>query len=349
MPKPLPKPLLGALAGEAVWPPPVWLMRQAGRYLPEYRAVRARAGDFIALCTTPALAAEVTLQPVRRFAMDGAILFSDILILPWALGHGLDFREGEGPVLPPLRDRTAVDQLDPAGLSERVAPVLETVRRVRAALRDSSPGTALIGFAGAPWTVACYMVEGRGTKEFAAPRRMAYAEPALFGALMGRLEAATVEYLALQAEAGAEALMLFDSWAGLLAPRMFAEHVIEPARRIRAALRERCPGVPVVGFPRLAGLGAVAYAERTGVGAVALDTGADLARTGPMLPAGVATQGNLDPMALVAGGAALATGVRDVLAAVRGRPHVFNLGHGVVPETPPEHVGELVRLVRAAE
>jgi uroporphyrinogen decarboxylase len=340
------KPLLRALGGEALWPPPVWLMRQAGRYLPEYRAVRARAGGFIALCTTPELATEVTLQPVQRFGMDGAILFSDILILPWALGHGLDFREGEGPVLPPLEDRAGVDRLDPARMGERVAPVLETVRRVRGALEAGFSRTALIGFAGAPFTVACYMVEGRGTKEFARPRRMAHAEPALFGALMERLTAATVEYLALQAEAGAEALMLFDSWAGLLPPPLFGEHVVEPARRIRAALRERCPGVPFVGFPRLAGVGAVGYAEATGVDAVALDTGADLARIGPMLPPGVATQGNLDPMALAAGGAALAAGVRGVLAAAKGRPHVFNLGHGVVPETPPEHVGELVWLVR---
>jgi len=340
----MPKPLLRALSGEAPWPPPVWLMRQAGRYLPEYRAIRARAGGFLALCMAPELAAEVTLQPVRRFGMDAAILFSDILILPWALGHGLEFQEGEGPVLPPLQDCGAVDRLDPAGLGERVAPVLETVRRVRAEVGDA----ALIGFAGAPWTVACYMVEGRGSKEFARPRRMAHAEPALFGALMERLTAATVEYLALQAEAGAEALMLFDSWAGLLPPALFAAHVVEPARRIRAALAERCPGVPFIGFPRLAGLSAVRYAEATGVDAVALDTGADLARIGKLLPPGVTTQGNLDPMALVAGGAALASGVRDVLAAARGRPHVFNLGHGVVPETPPEHVGELVRLVREA-
>ena len=342
----MPKPLLRTFAGEALWPPPVWLMRQAGRYLPEYRAVRARAGNFIALCTTPELATEVTLQPVRRFGMDGAILFSDILILPWALGHGLDFREGEGPVLPPLENQAGVDRLDPARMGERVAPVLETVRRVRESLDASFPATALIGFAGAPFTVACYMVEGHGTKEFARARRMAHAEPALFGALMERLTAATVDYLALQAEAGAEALMLFDSWAGLLPPPLFAEHVIEPARRIRAALRERCSGVPVIGFPRLAGVGAVTYAEATGMDAVALDTGADLRRLAPMLPAGVATQGNLDPMALVAGGAALAAGVREVLAAAKGRPHVFNLGHGVVPETPPENVAELVRLVR---
>ena len=341
----MPKSLLQTLAGEALWPPPVWLMRQAGRYLPEYRAVRARAGDFIALCTTPEMAAEVTLQPVRRFGMDGAILFSDILILPWALGHGLAFREGEGPVLPPLEDRAGVDRLDPARMGERVAPVLETVRRVRGALDAEFPGTALIGFAGAPFTVACYMVEGRGTKEFKRARRMAHAEPGLFGALMERLTAATVEYLVLQAEAGAEALMLFDSWAGLLPPALFVEHVIEPARRIRAALRERCPGVPVVGFPRLAGAGVVPYAA-AGMDVVALDTGADLRRLAPMLPAGVATQGNLDPMALVAGGAALAAGVRGVLAAAQGRPHVFNLGHGVEPETPPENVAELVRLVR---
>ncbi|MBV9748927.1 MAG: uroporphyrinogen decarboxylase [Acetobacteraceae bacterium] len=342
----MPKPLLRTLAGETLWPPPVWLMRQAGRYLPEYRAVRAQAGDFIALCTAPALAAEVTLQPVRRFGMDGAILFSDILILPWALGYGLAFHEGEGPVLPRLEDRASVDRLDPARMGERVAPVLETVRLVREALDAGFPGTALIGFAGAPFTVACYMVEGGGTKEFARARRMVHAEPALFAALMERLAAATVEYLALQAAAGAESLMLFDSWAGLLPPRLFAEHVIEPARRIRAALRERYPGVPFIGFPRLAGIGAARYAATTGVDAVALDTGADLARIGPMLPADVATQGNLDPIALVAGGDALAAGVREVLAAAKGRPHVFNLGHGVVPETPPEHVAELVRLVR---
>ena len=337
-----PKRLLGALIGEAVWPPPVWLMRQAGRYLPEYRAVRSRAGSFLALCTAPALAAEVTLQPVRRFGMDGAILFSDILILPWALGRDLDFREGEGPVMSPLRSAAEVDRLDATSLAGRVSPVLETVRLVR---RDVG-GAALIGFAGAPFTVACYMVEGRGTKEFAQARRLAHADPALFAALIERLTAATVEYLALQAEAGAEALMLFDSWSGLLPPRLFSEYVMNPAARIRSALRDRCPGVPVIGFPRLAGLGAVAYAEATGVDALALDTGADLERLCPMLPERVATQGNLDPMALVAGGTALAAEARGVLAAVKGRPHVFNLGHGVVPETPPENVAELVRLVR---
>jgi uroporphyrinogen decarboxylase len=336
------KPLLRALAGEAVWPPPMWLMRQAGRYLPEYRAVRSQAGNFLALCTAPTLAAEVTLQPVRRFGMNGAILFSDILILPWALGRDLDFREGEGPVMSPLREAAEVDRLDGPGLAGRVAPVLETVRLVRREVGDA----ALIGFAGAPFTVACYMVEGRGTKEFAQARRLAHADPALFAALIDRLTAATIEYLALQAEAGAEALMLFDSWAGLLPPSLFAEHVIRPAARIRSALRDRFPDIPFIGFPRLAGLGAVTYAEATGVDALALDTGADLERLCPMLPARLATQGNLDPMALVAGGTALAAEARRVLAAVEGRPHVFNLGHGVVPETPPENVAALVRLVR---
>lgn len=338
------KPLLRALAGEALWPPPLWLMRQAGRYLPEYRALRATAGDFITLCTTPALAAEVTLQPLRRFGMDAAILFSDILILPWALGYGLDYREGEGPVLPPLQDRAAVDRLDRSHFADHVAPVLETVRRVKQEVGDA----ALIGFAGAPFTVACYMVEGRGSKEFARTRRMAHADAALFDALIGRLTETTVEYLAWQAEAGAEALMLFDSWAGVLSPRLFARYVTAPALHIRAALRTRCPGIPVIGFPRLAGASAIPYANTTGIDALALDTGADLAWVARNLPAGIATQGNLDPLALVAGGAALAAEAEAVLSAARGRPHIFNLGHGVVPETPPEHVAELIRHVRKA-
>ena len=338
------KPLLRVLDGEALWPPPIWLMRQAGRYLPEYRAVRAQAGDFIALCTNPALAAEVTLQPVRRFGMDAAILFSDILILPWALGYGLEYRDGEGPVLPQLDGHAAVDRLDSSHFADHVAPVLETVRRVRQELQEA----ALIGFAGAPFTVACYMVEGRGSKEFPRTRRMAHAEAALFGALMDRLVAATIDYLAWQAEAGAEALMLFDSWAGVLSPRLFAQHVTAPARQIRDALRVRCPGIPVIGFPRLAGASAIPYATATGIDALALDTGADLAWVARHCPATIATQGNLDPLALAAGGPALEAEIALVLAAARGRPHIFNLGHGVIPETPPEHVAALVRRVRDA-
>src|ERR1700716_1865628 len=220
------KKLLRVLSGEAVWPPPVWLMRQAGRYLPEYRAVRAEVKDFVALCTTPALAAEVTLQPIRRYGFDAAILFSDILMLPWALGHGLEFKEGEGPVLPKLRDEAAVAALDPSRVAARVAPIMETVRLVRSGLAaEGFADTTLIGFAGAPFTVACYMVEGGGSKDFAAVRRMAYDEPGLVGWLMSVLTEATIDYLAAQIEAGAEAVMLFDSWAGVLSPSLFRRHV----------------------------------------------------------------------------------------------------------------------------
>ena len=342
------KPLIRALTGEAVWPPPLWLMRQAGRYLPEYRAIRATVPDFIALCTTPELAAEVTLQPIRRYQFDAAILFSDILILPWALGHGLAFKEGEGPVLPRLRDAAGVAALNPARVAEAVAPIMDTVRRVRAGLAaEGFASTALIGFAGAPFTVACYMVEGGGSRDFAVTRALAYADPALFARLMDILTEATIEYLAAQAEAGAEALMLFDSWAGVLSPSLFRAHVVAPTRRIIAALRLRFPAVPIIGFPRLAGVMLAEYAA-TGANAIGLDTGMDPARAASMLPPGIALQGNLDPMALVAGGESMLREVDSVLSAMRGRPFVFNLGHGIVPHTPPEHVAALVAAVRGA-
>ncbi|HVZ08571.1 uroporphyrinogen decarboxylase [Rhodopila sp.] len=343
------KPLLRALNGEAVWPPPMWLMRQAGRYLPEYRAVRTQVRDFMGLCTNPDLAAEVTLQPIRRYGFDAAILFSDILVLPWALGHGLEFREGEGPVLPKLRDRAGLAALDPTLVAERVAPVMETVRLVRTGLRREGfeGGTALIGFAGAPFTVACYMIEGGGSRDFGVVRAMAYAQPALFQDLMDLLTETTVQYLSAQVEAGAEALMLFDSWAGILAPSLFRRHVVAPARIITAALKRRYPHVPVIGFPRLAGLMLGGYAD-TGVDGIGVDTGSDLRAAASMLPASVAVQGNLDPMALVAGGDALTAEARAVLAAARGRPFIFNLGHGIVPQTPPEHVAMLREQVRGA-
>jgi uroporphyrinogen decarboxylase len=341
------KPLLRALNGEAVWPPPLWLMRQAGRYLPEYRAIRAQTKDFVALCTSPDKAAEVTLQPLRRYGFDAAILFSDILMLPWALGHGLEFKEGEGPVLPPLRDEAGVAALDPSRVTERVAPIMETVRLVRAGMKaEGFDQTALIGFAGAPFTVACYMVEGGGSKDFAHVRRMAYAQPALFASLIDTLAEATIGYLSAQMEAGAEVLMLFDSWAGVLSPSLFWAHCVEPTRRIVAALKARHPHVPVIGFPRLAGTMARDYAT-TGVKAVGVDTGSDLAVVASMLPPHVAVQGNLDPLSVVAGGTAMAAEVRSVIGAARGRPFIFNLGHGIVPQTPPEHVAQLVELVRA--
>ena len=343
------KPLLQVLAGQPVWPPPLWLMRQAGRYLPEYRKIRAHAGDFIALCTAPELAAEVTLQPIRRYGFDAAILFSDILMVPWALGHGLRFAEGEGPVLPKLRDTAAVHALDIGRLTREIAPILETVRRVRTGLAaEGFERTTLIGFAGSPFTVACYMVEGGGSKDFSATRHMAYADPALFTGLMDILTEATIVYLGAQIEAGAETVMLFDSWAGVLSPSLFRTHVIAPTAHIVRVLRDRFPGVPIVGFPRLAGPMLAEYVRVTGVNAVAMDTATDPVRAAREVPGHVAIQGNLDPMALLAGGDALAGEVRSILTAIRGRPSIFNLGHGIVPQTPTEHVTKLVELVRAA-
>jgi uroporphyrinogen decarboxylase len=338
------KKLLRTLAGQPTWPPPVWLMRQAGRYLPEYRAVRARAGSFIELCTTPALAMEVTLQPLRRFGFDAAILFSDILMLPWALGQELRYAEGEGPLLAPVRDAAAVRALDVARVSQAIAPILETVRGLRAEVGDA----ALLGFAGGPFTVACYMIEGRGSKEWNAVRRMAWSDPALFAGLIDLLTEQTIVYLSAQIDAGAEAVMLFDSWAGVLAPSLFRAHVIEPAARITAALQARHPGVPVIGFPRQAGLMLEAFVRATGVQGIGLDTSAELALAARQMPAAVAIQGNLDPQALVAGGAAMTRETEAILAAMRGRPFIFNLGHGIMPETPLAHVAALVRQVRAA-
>src|SRR5271156_1767367 len=248
------KKLLRALCGEAVWPPPVWLMRQAGRYLPEYRAIRATVPDFITLCTTPALAAEVTIQPIRRYNFDAAILFSDILVVPWALGQGLSFKEGEGPVLPPLRDEAAFRALDPSRVMEKTAPVMEAIRLVRIGLTgEGFDSTALIGFAGAPFTVACYMIEGGGSRDFAATRTMAWQNPGLFERVIDLLTETTVAYLAAQIEAGAETLMLFDSWAGGLAPSQFRQYVIKPTQRIVALLHQRFPHIPMIGFPRMAG------------------------------------------------------------------------------------------------
>jgi len=344
-----PKHLLRALTGISVWPPPIWLMRQAGRYLPEYRAVRAKAKDFIALCTTPELATEVTLQPIRRYRLDAAILFSDILMVPWALGQGLAFREREGPVLPPLRDASGVAALDPSRLLDRVAPILETVRQVRQTLPEEGlGGTALIGFAGSPFTVACYMVEGGGSRDFAATRSMAFGSPALFAQLLDILADATVSYLSAQIDAGAEAVMLFDSWAGVLSPGQFRTHVVRTTRRIVGELGRRHPAVPVIGFPRLAGLLVGEYARATGVHAVGLDTGTDLVLAKSLMQSRVALQGNLDPIALLAGGSAMRIEATSILEAMRGWPFVFNLGHGIVPQTPPAYVAELVELVRAA-
>ncbi|NHN89083.1 uroporphyrinogen decarboxylase [Acetobacter sp. LMG 1627] len=342
--------LLRTLKGEAMWPPPIWLMRQAGRFLPEFRALREKA-DFLTRCMTPDLATEITLQPIRRFAMDGAILFSDILILPWAMGQSLEFIEKRGPVLEPIRSAADLARLDPKRIAERTAPVGETLRRVRKALGEqvgaAAPDTVtLIGFAGAPFTVGCYMVEGGGSREFAQTRLMAYREPALFDRLIDLLTETTASMLADQIEAGAQAVMLFDSWAGLLPPQEFRRHVINPTRQIVSYLKGRYPHVPVIGFPRLAGVMSPEYARETGVDAMALDTGADLTTVAKQVSPNLVLQGNLDPVSVLAGGEGMLREALSIREAGRGRAHVFNLGHGVLPETPHEHVGELLAALR---
>ena len=341
------KPILAVLSGQPVWPPPVWLMRQAGRYLPEFRTLRSQA-DFMTRCLTPDLATEITLQPIRRYRMDAAILFSDILIVPWALGQDVRFMEGQGPVLEAVRTEAALNVLSSERLTAMTAPIMETVRRVRSSLDADAPDCTLLGFAGSPFTVACYMVDGRGTRDFPETRRMAHANPLLFDRLLRLLVEATISYLTLQIEAGAEAVVLFDTWAGLLTPPLFGSAVIEPTRLIVEALNVRFPRIPIIGFPRLAGMMIGPYSERTGVNGLGLDTNADLVTAGSLVGDQLALQGNLDPLCLVAGGPALEREARRIARALRGSPHIFNLGHGVLPETPPEHVRLLVETVRTA-
>lgn len=326
-----------------VSPPPVWMMRQAGRYLPEYRETRARAGDFLSLCLNPELATEVTLQPIRRYGFDASILFADILLIPHAMGQPLAYREGEGPVLEPVRDRAQVARLT-GDSAERLSPVYQTVRNLRAALPAE---VALIGFAGAPWTVAAYMVEGRGGKGFVAARRWAFSDPDGFQTLIDMVTEATIHYLLAQIEAGANAIQIFDSWAGLLPASQLERWVIRPTRRIVEALKARHPQVPVIGFPRGVGPAVPAYCAGTGVDGVSLDESLDPAWAAQAVPAVVVLQGNMDPQFVVAGGPAMRAEADRILAVLAGRPHIFNLGHGLVPETPPEHVGELVAHIRA--
>ncbi|MGH7029963.1 MAG: uroporphyrinogen decarboxylase [Stellaceae bacterium] len=342
MASPVTKPLLRALAGEKLSSPPWWLMRQAGRYLPEYREVRSRAADFVELCLTPALAAEITLQPVRRYGMDAAILFSDILLLPHALGQKLAFRDGEGPVLEPILDTRGLARLDGDNAVARLDPVIDAVHRVHAAL---GPRTALIGFAGAPWTVATYMVEGGASRDFRRVKGWAYRDPAGFGALIDLLVEATIELLSAQITAGAEIVQLFDSWAGILPEAAFARWVVAPTKRIVAALRRRHPDCPIIGFPRGAGLLYERYATETGIGAISLDSMVPTGFARDRLRPRAVVQGNLDPVLLLIGGAVLATAVGELRGAFAGGAWVFNLGHGVLPQTPPENVAALARLL----
>lgn len=327
-------PLLQVLAGIRHDPPPVWLMRQAGRYLPEYRAVREAKGGFLELLLDPAAAAEVTLQPVRRFGMDGAILFSDILVVPWAMGQALAFEAGEGPRLTPaLRDAPLMLALTAMTTEAgKLAPIIETVRRVRGAL---GPNAALLGFAGGPWTVATYMIAGAGG-ELETARLAAYRDPLGFRALIDRITNVTIGYLAAQIAAGAQAVQIFDSWSGALPPDQFERWVIRPTRQIVASIGHLAP---VIGFPRGAGQNFARYAELTGVHALALDETA----VPDGLPESLPVQGNLDPMALLAGGEALDRALDQCLARFAGRPHILNLGHGIAKETPVAHVEQLLR------
>ncbi|MCW2364730.1 uroporphyrinogen decarboxylase [Sphingobium sp. B7D2B] len=334
-------PLLSVLRGAVPARPPLWLMRQAGRYLPEYRALRAEKGGFLDLCYDSESAAEVTLQPIRRFGFDGAILFSDILVVPHALGQDLWFEAGEGPRLAPPLVEGELTSLVPA--PQRLAPVIDTVRRVRAAL---APQTTFLGFAGSPWTVATYMVAGQGSKDHAAARRMAYQQPAKFGAIIDAIIETTVDYLSAQIAAGVDAVQLFDSWAGSLSPAQFRQWVIAPNARIVKALKLRHPDTPIIGFPKGAGAKLVAYAQETGVDALGLDETLDPAWAARELPAHLPLQGNLDPLALIAGGETLDRAVDAILEALYGRPHIFNLGHGILPDTPIAHVEQLVARVR---
>jgi len=337
------QPFLRTLAGDTVSPPPIWLMRQAGRYLPEYRQVRAQQPDFIAFCLNPDAAAEVTLQPIRRYGFDASIVFADILLIPYGLGQKVWFEKGEGPKLEPL----ALDQIGSLSIeraNEVLSPVSETIAKVRAGLPETC---SLIGFAGSPWTVATYMIEGGGSKDRFTTRSLAWSEPAAFDALMDLLADASAHYLKAQADAGANALKLFDSWAEGLPDPLFDRVIIRPTKRIIDRLRDMGVTQPVIGFPRGTGPQAVRYAEQTGIAALALDHGVDTEWARTTLPTDLPVQGQLDPTVLRAGGKALDSEVDRLLSAWAGRPYVFNLGHGIHLDTPPEHVTQLIERVRS--
>ena len=336
--------LLDTLKGQRQPRVPLWLMRQAGRYLPEYRELRAQKGGFLALAYDSEAACEITLQPIDRFGFDGAILFSDILIVPHAMGQHLEFLAGEGPKLSPRLAEAALDGLDPD--RSRYEPIYETVRLCRQRL---GPETTLLGFAGSPWTVATYMVAGEGSRDQHEARAMAYADPGKLDAILDAVVDETIAYLSRQIEAGAEAVQLFDSWSGSLAPDEFERLVIAPNARIVAALRDRHPETPVIGFPKGAGEKLPAYARETGVQAVGVDETIDPVWAARELPQGMPVQGNFDPLLMLAGSERLEQRAQTILEAFADRPHVFNLGHGIDRRTPIEHVERLIGVVRAFE
>ncbi len=337
------KPLLDALQGRTSARPPIWLMRQAGRYLPEYQALRKQAETFIDFCLTPDLAVEATLQPVRRYRLNAAILFSDILVVPHALGQWVGFEQGEGPKLEPVREAEAIDALELDGLTDRLAPVYEAAKRIG---RTLDADVAFIGFAGAPWTVATYMIEGGSSRDFSMVKRMALGDPHSFGKLMDVLTEATIEHLLAQIEAGADVVQVFDSWAGVLSETDFERFAIEPMRRIVNRIKDSARPVPVIGFPRGAGASYAQYVAATGVDAVSLDTSVPLGWARDQLQPMATLQGNLDPEVLVTGGPLLERETRRIMGALGEGPFIFNLGHGVNKDTPAEHVAHLVDLVR---
>ncbi|WP_374290417.1 uroporphyrinogen decarboxylase [Paenirhodobacter enshiensis] len=338
------KTILRALRGEVQPVPPVWMMRQAGRYLPEYRATRAKAGDFLSLCYTPDLAAEVTLQPIRRYGFDAAILFADILLLPQALGTDLWFETGEGPRLSPVTTAAGVAALrGKDDIHDRLAPIYETVKILA---RELPRETTLIGFAGAPWTVATYMIAGRGTPDQGPAHRLIAEDRATFEALIARITEATIEYLSAQVEAGAEVIKLFDSWAGSLKGQDFDDFAVAPARRIIAALKERHPGLPVIAFPREAGENYAGFARRTGADCVALDTSVSADWAAREVQIDGCVQGNLDPRLMVTGGSELVAETRQIVRAFSGGAHIFNLGHGITPEADPDNVALMIEAIR---
>jgi uroporphyrinogen decarboxylase len=335
--------LISTLNGKAVEPPPIWLMRQAGRYLPEYREVRNKAGSFLDLCLNPELAADVTLQPLRRFDLDAAIVFSDILIVPHALRQRVEFIEGEGPKLEPVRNAKDLARLDRAAAEMRFAPVYETLARI---VPELPAGVPVIGFCGAPWTVATYMVEGCGSKDQAEARLWAYRDPTSFQQLIDLLVETSIAYLLGQVKAGARVLQVFDSWVGGLPEDEFARWCSCPTRAIVAGVKAQAPEVPVIGFPRGAGAQAESYARDTAIDAISCDTSMPLSFMRKTLQSRLPVQGNLDPLLLFAGGEHLEARVATILNVLGGAPFVFNLGHGILPETPPEHVARLVDLVK---
>ena len=339
------KKLLRALAGETQDVPPIWMMRQAGRYLPEYRATRAEAGDFLSLCYNSELAAEVTLQPIRRYGFDAAILFADILLVPQALGADLWFVTGEGPRLSTISSQADFDALKPAdAIHETLNPVYETVRILSRELPDE---TALIGFAGAPWTVATYMIAGRGTPDQGPAHALREGNVELFEALLERITAATIDYLSMQIQAGAECVKIFDSWAGSLKGEAFVKYALEPCRVITQALKERHPGIPVIGFPREAGEGYVGFAKATGVDCVALDNSVSPEWGAANVQVDGCVQGNLASSHMVTGGQALIDETRAIVKAFSKGPHIFNLGHGITPDADPENVQLMIDTVRS--